>query len=481
MVYTLISQGNRAFDIYEHKDKTVTYSVEQNKDGPYGMSLGADRFNISCGLTQFRWAMKNVPAMKVEPYTSTIDNYVARLDFQLTELTEPYTAQKVMPDWPGLASYLLKEDDFGVQVNDALDWLTPIVNPIIQGAPTETDKAKKLFSFLRNQVTCTGHDNLVPKQPLKTTFKNGAGNVAEINLLLTAMLRAAGLNADPVILSTKQNGFVYTNYPVITKFNYVIARVMVDGKEVLLDASYPNLGFAKLDANCYNGQARVVNNAATPIDLSSDQLSEGEMVSVQLLNDKNEGWVARVNDEQGYYGSLNIRRRIQKDGKENYFKDLGKEFTNDITIEKTGIDSLERYEEPITLHYDIKFGKEQPDIMYLDPILAEKYKKNPFKSADRQYPVEMPYKMNEVYLLTLNIPDGYVADEVPKPVTLKMDESNDVIFEYRISQSGGVISLRTRLQVNKTTFQPSQYNVLREFFNKVVAKQNEQIVLKKKN
>lgn len=481
LTYTLISQGNRTFYIYDHQDKNGNFMVDQQNEGPYGMSLPSDKISITCGITEFRWAMKDVPAMKEEAYTSTTDNYVAKLEFQLAGYTAPLVEQKVMTTWPDLADRLLKRDDFGMQLDDALNWLPAMVTAILQGASTETEKAKKIYTYVRDQFTCTDHNVRYTEQSLKNVFKNRNGNVAEINLLLTAMLRSVGLNADPVILSTKENGFVYPNYPLIGRFNYVIARVTADGKDLLLDASYPQLGFAKLDYDCYNGQARVVNAAATDINLNADQLIENETVTVNLMNDKSEGWTGKINDQRGYYGSMEIRQQIKKQGQEAFFKDMAKDLSNDVTIGQPSIDSLNRYDEPLALHYDIKFGKEQPDIIYLDPIIAEKYKHNPFKSASRQYPVEMPYKINETYVLTITIPDGYVADEMPKPFTLKMDNSNDAVFEYNISRSGNYINLLSRLQVNRTLFQPSEYNGLREFFNRIVAKQNEQIVFKKKS
>jgi hypothetical protein len=108
------------------------------------------------------------------------------------------------------------------------------------------------------------------------------------------------------------------------------------------------------------------------------------------------------------------------------------------------------------------------------------WKKNPFKSAERFYPVEMPYTMDETYLLTMEVPVGYVVDELPKQMVVKLDEKESAFFEYRISQSGSTISLRSRLKVNRTMFANEEYENLREFFNMIVNKQNEQIVFKKK-
>ena len=65
-------------------------------------------------------------------------------------------------------------------------------------------------------------------------------------------------------------------------------------------------------------------------------------------------------------------------------------------------------------------------------------------------------------------------------MVLKLNDEGEGLFEYRISESGGTISLRCRLQIKRTVFAADEYDLLREFFNMVVAKQTEQIVFKKK-
>ncbi|MGZ5135383.1 MAG: DUF3858 domain-containing protein [Flavitalea sp.] len=119
--------------------------------------------------------------------------------------------------------------------------------------------------------------------------------------------------------------------------------------------------------------------------------------------------------------------------------------------------------------------------MYFNPLLAEGFKENPFKSAKRFYPVEMPYTMDETYTLQMEIPAGYVIDELPKGMVIKYNEDDHASYEYRISTSGNSISFRSRLQIKKTYFEPVEYEVLREFFSMIVKKQAEQIVFKKKS
>ncbi|MBA2746477.1 MAG: DUF3858 domain-containing protein, partial [Flavisolibacter sp.] len=135
---------------------------------------------------------------------------------------------------------------------------------------------------------------------------------------------------------------------------------------------------------------------------------------------------------------------------------------------------------PVTIQYDIDLNLEKDNLLYVNPMFNEGWKKNPFTSLKRSYPVEMPYMVDETFLLTLEVPAGYEVDELPKQLMLKIDEDGSGFFEYRISHSGSTISFRSRLKMNKAFFMPEEYDTLREFMTIVVKKHNEQIVFKKK-
>ena len=151
-----------------------------------------------------------------------------------------------------------------------------------------------------------------------------------------------------------------------------------------------------------------------------------------------------------------------------------------ISFLKVLIDSVDKYEFPLGIRYDFDLKQEKEDIIYLNPMFGEGFRENPFKSAVRNYPVEMPYAFDETYTLQIEVPQGYVVDELPKQMVVKLNEEEDGVFEYRISQSGANISLRSRIIFRRAYFLPEEYENLREFFNMIVTKQNEQIVFKKK-
>lgn len=473
--YAFLSQGFLGFLIKEQKDRVSNFTItEASGAGP------TERSNITCGVTDYRWAMKDVPELKVENYTSSLDNYKSKIEFQLSAFKPPLNYRKILGSWEQISKELLADEDFGKNLSTANFWLGDVVKPLLLGATTDIEKAQRIYAYIRDNITCTSHSGLYTSQPLKNIFKAKNGRVSEINLLLTAMLRYADMQADPVILSTREHGFTNFIYPMLNRFNYLVSQVSIDGKTFLLDASHPRLGFGKLPDNCYNGHARIVNKEAGSLELVADSLKERKVTSLFISNTGKGLWSGAMKQTLGYYESYAVRQKVNERGKESFFKDVKKAYGIDVDIINPAIDSLTKLEEPVAIHYNIDLNIDKEDILYISPMFGEAYNENPFKSAERFYPVEMPYTSDETYLATIEIPAGYELDELPKSMKLKLNEEGEGYFEYMIAQSGRIISLRSRIKMNRATFQPEEYETLREFFNMVVAKQKEQIVFKKK-
>lgn len=473
--YVTLTQGFQPYYIQDRKDRRDNFVYTNNNTAG-----SSDRSTFTAGVTDFRWVMKDVPALKEESYTSTINNHMARIQFQLSEIRDPFVPKRIMGTWEQACTELLKDEDFGYSLNRDNGWLNDIVADATRGATNNLGKAKNIFAYVRDNMTCTNYGSRYLERPLKTVLKTRNGNEAEINLLLTAMLLKAELLADPVILSTRSHGYTYSLYPLLSRFNYVIARLNIDDKYYYLDASQPRMGFGRLGFNCYNGHARVVNENATPIDLIADSLLEGKVTSVFIINDDKGNLSGSLQQAPGYYESYSLRNRIKDKGQEQLFNDIKKGFNAEIEIAEPAIDSLEKYDQPIAIRYKFNFKSDNEDIIYFNPMFGEAWKENPFKSAQRTYPVEMPYTFDETYLLRLDIPKGYVIDELPKQIMVKLNEDDDGFFEYRLSESNGSISLRSRIRIKRAFFMPEEYEYLREFFNLVVKKHSEQIVFKKK-
>jgi hypothetical protein len=473
--YAFLSHGYHGFYINERKDRTANFSVSDATT-----ASATERYNFSSGVTDYRWVMKDVPELKEESYTSSVKNHIARIEFQLSSKNYPLTPQDYRNSWPGLVKELSNSSYFGNALDNSNNWLSDDLKPVLAGTSSESEKAKKLFAFVRDNFTCTDHSALLIDQSLKNVMKAKKGSVSEINLLLTAMLRYAGIKSEPVILSTTSHGYAMEYYPMASAFNYVLSQCIADGQTYYLDASHPRLGFGKLLPECYNGHARVINSEAMPVYFIADSLLERKVTALFITNDEKGKWLGAMNQTLGGYESYAVRNKIKEKGQEEFFKEIQKVYGEDVAIKSPRVDSLDKYEVPVALKYEVDLKQVTDDIVYINPMFGEAWKKNPFKSEERFYPVEMPYTMDETFILTMEVPQGYVVDELPKQMVVKLDEKESGYFEYRISHSGSTISLRSRVKFNRTLFANEEYENLREFFNMIVNKQSEQVVFKKK-
>lgn len=474
--YVTLSQGHMDFYIKDRSDDRRDNFTITDVESAHA----TERTSFTARVTDYRWVIKDVPALKEESFTSSLSNHLARLEFQLAELRHPFTPRNVMGTWQSTTMELLKDEDFGAQLDKDNGWLNDVMDEATGGTNDQLEKARRIFAYVRDHMTCTAYGRKFLEKPLRTVLKSQNGNEAEINLLLTAMLRKADLEADPVMLSTRSHGYAYALYPLMDRFNHIITRLRINNKDYFLDASNSRMGFGRLGYECYNGHARVINAAATPVELIADSLHERKVTSIFIVNDGQGNLTGTLQQSPGYYESYRLRDQIKNKGKEQVFDDIRKGFNADADISEEHIDSLGRYDDPLAIGCKFTLKPEKEDIYYFNPMFGEGWKENPFKSAQRFYPVEMPYTIDETYLLRIDVPAGYVVDELPKQLVVKLNEDNDGMFEYRLSESGGIISLRSRLRINRAYFMPEEYEMLREFFNLVVKKHAEQIVFKKK-
>jgi hypothetical protein len=478
--YVVLRQEFKPFDINEAKQTDGLYSILIPGDDAYSSSSVV---NWQGKIYNNVWAVKDMPALKDEPFVTTLDNHSQKIEFQLRSIRWPSgKVDDVMGNWFKFSNEMLKDPDFGAELDKTNAFSVSDVKKIADGAPDDRGKAMKIFQYVRDNFTCNDHDAIWLSNPMKKTFQGKAGNVADINLLLIAMLRHYGYDARPVLLSTTENGKAYELYPVRNKFNYVIARLKLGDETVLLDATHSKLGFGKLPVDVYNGYGRIIE---TPIpnlltNLFADSLKESKVTSVFIMNSEDgKGMTGSFTSNLGYIESYNLREKLGKTTAEDFFKDIKKSFSYEVELEKTTLEAEKVYEEPIVVKYDFKFSADE-DILYINPMLTEATKDNPFAAVTRHYPVEMPYTFNETYVFNMEIPKGYKVEELPKSTRVKLNDEEGM-FEYIISASATNIQFRMKLALNKASFAKEDYATLRDFFAMVVKKQSEQIVLKKTN
>jgi hypothetical protein len=424
------------------------------------------------------WVMKDIPGFKREKFINSPYNYLERVELYLTRFSNGEDIYGNV-SWNKTIDNLIVASDFGGAVHpDNVVFLANTVDKVTEADQNLLESSRKLFYYVRDNFVCLPDDDIYIEDNLFRINKNKKGNVAEINLLLTGLLRQKGISADPVILSTKSSGVNSPDFPLLYKMNYVICMMRLNGDTIYLDATNRELGFGRLSQECYNGHARVVNLTGAPVYFDADKIKESKVTRVFILNDGNKKLKGAVETEYGFFGTEELRNEVKETGKDEFLDELKlSDDDNVLQLFNARIDSLNNPEHPARLHYD--FSREvDEDILYFTPVIAG-YKENPFKSTERKYPITMPYPMDELYTLNMEIPTGYVADELPKSVKVAFNE-NEGLFEYVVQKSETAIQLRTRVRLKNAVFAADEYTALRDFFSFIIKKQSEQIVFRKK-
>ncbi|MEP6583246.1 MAG: DUF3857 domain-containing protein [Ginsengibacter sp.] len=485
--YVTLSQGYQPFFINKIDNSSASYSFVEHESRAESTGFKADnsskinRFTVDGKMEYHTWVMKDVPALKEEAFTTTLRNSVAKIEFQINAVVFPNSApHNYMDTWETVASQLMENESFGTLIERPNNWLDKDVNDIVGNASTLQEKSRKIYEYVRDNFTWNNNNSIYVTSNLKDVFKNKTGSVADINMLLIAMLRNQKIEANPIILSTRDNGFTHEFYPLINRYNYLIAKAVIDSKEYYLDATTRQLEFGILPSRTYNGQAReIAKNNAMPVYLVADSLKEMGATYIYISQDDKGSVEGSFKHNFGVYESLKMREKMTKTSQEDLKKALQVEYPEDVTIDNFKLDSLKLLNLPVALNCDLKFKSfEDADIVYFNPMLDDALKNNPFAAAERFYPVEMPYAIDKNYFLTMQIPKGYKVDELPKSARVNFNE-DEGMFEYLLSADKDLVQMRCRLLLKKATFLNEDYQSLRDFYAFVVSKEAEQIVFKK--
>ena len=258
----------------------------------------------------------------------------------------------------------------------------------------------------------------------------------------------------------------------------MIACVNIDGKEFLLDATEKGRPYDLLPSRCLSGRGWQISSTDPKwIDLHNDEklLSKTSAVFNLSSDGKLSADVTKV------YGSLlgmNQKENLAETGQEKYSNQVTSNLTDwevtDFTFENTELSSKD-----LKIQFHIESNDDQGvSSLYISPLSFGWINENPFKLDNRKYPVDLPCPINDTYLFTLTIPEGYTIEEVPENAVLNLPGKAGRLM-FVVNKSPNKVQIVSRFNISKTLFTPDDYLVLREFWNQTVAKYGEQIVVKK--
>ena len=428
------------------------------------------------------WAMTDLPAFEKENYMRSYKNYISKIDFELKSIQIPFGAvEYYTKSWEEIREDLMKFKYFGGTLKKVRSAkMADIVEQYESGSDEE--RMVGIYEHIKKNMKWNGQKNKYSRTGIAKVLKEESGNSGDINLALISTLRKAGFKVDPVVLSTRDNGMLPLTHPSIDNLNYVIAAVQLEGKTIYLDATDDYCPAGILPLRCFNGDAIVLKKEQAILTKNLKPLAKYKSVIQNKLTMTPDGTLeGTMKKTKSGYQAINFRKAYDRADNEEAFVESLQNKHEGLTIKshtfENVIDSYKSIKEEYVVSLDDK-TEIAGDLIYLNPMLNNAYSENPFKMKQRQFPVDYAIPIEETYMFQFDVPEGYVVESMPEGNTIGLPEKA-TLFSYSAKVIGGKITVISRIKITKTMFMGDEYEALKEFYNLIIKKHSEQIVLKK--
>lgn len=429
------------------------------------------------------------PALKEEPYITTLDDYGDRVDFYLSHYYDGYGAPHpvIAVSWEELAKNLIDKDEykFGSAFSPKSRSNKDLWEAFLAENNLENDSvlgiAEKALRFVSKKIRWNGEYSAVPRVTPDEALEKRSGTTGDINLALLALLKRAKIDAYPVMTSSVDNGRVQTEHPVITGFNSLFVVLKHNDKMHLMDATNPYIKLGNLTRKHYNGLGWLVDEKKSDwLEFGTHELSDVWLVELQLDEEGNaRGKFSIMADGNE---AMNWRRELDESAPKDFLKSSFFKGFTDITFDSIQVIGETEYEKPLKINFiaNIKGAAEVVnDFMYFSPVFHRAYDENPFKSTKRNLPVDLVYPIRQDYIINVKLPPGYTADDLPKGERTQIPNNGGRAGVNCSQPVPGQVQVIVKNKLNQTSFQPEFYPGLKQFFDAMTKNSDIQLVFKK--
>lgn len=465
----------------DSKDKTLMFSQTTQSLSGFGNAGIRETSNreVKFKENSYTVRLENVPSMKDEAYAGNINNYTTALQFEVSYTNFPGNA--VTPystTWEDVSKTIYKTDVFGAEL-ERNGYFENDVDALLAGVSKPEEKVNRIFHYVVNKMAWNKYNGYYTNEGVKTAYKKGSGNAADINLMLTAMLRYANLEANPVLVSTKSHGIPL--FPTRNGFNYVVSAVNLPNGTVLLDATHKDAEMGILRSEIINGDGRMIKKEGVSSWISlrpTNPAIKSSMVNYAIQPDLSVSGKAqhRVTGNYAFQYRQKFKSIMMEDQRKALEKNYKQTELSDISFE-----NLEKLGEPVSLEYNFELVDGVETVggkVFFAPMAFLATDESPFKSKNREYPIDFGFPIKDRYIVNIEIPEGYQVESLPKNEAFSLG-ANIGSYKYLISQIGSKLQLSVELAINQSFIAAQEYESLKKFFELMVAKENEKVVLTK--
>ncbi len=440
--------------------------------------------NFDANVSHIKYLAKDVPAFKDEPFITTPSDYISSIQFELQSTKYPWSTYKnYTSSWDKINKMLLNDEEFGKALKGD-GHLKEVAEKINLKASSPEEKASLAYEHIIHKMTWNESFRIYTSSNLRRSYNDGNGTSADINLNLVALCNLLDLEAYPVIVSTRKHGMIRPGLVSLTQFNHVISAVVINGNYLLMDATDNNCPYNLLPSYTLNGTGRLVRPGLGDwVDLYTST-PKSEMYMVQLSIDEDLNLKGNLLYRGLNYAAINARNAYkQKESEEKFIKNIEEELKN-AEVSEFSIENIDSINKPFIFKSNLVLKdrvSQAGDMIFLNPKVINRTIENIFKREERTYPVDYNYPIKEQFSINITIPNDYVIDELPQQTIASLPE-NKARYIFSVKKIGDkTLQLTNIYQINQTIFSGNEYLDLRKFNELIVAKEAEQIVLKKAN
>jgi hypothetical protein len=426
--------------------------------------------------------MKNIPGLDDEPYMDARRDYLQRVTFQLSGYgSGNFSKKKYMTSWDEVTKELMSSPDFGVQLNKDL----PGTNDFIKAAKlntSPTEKMKLVHQYVKENMVWNGYNSRYAFDGLKSAWNKKKGTSGEMNLILINLLKAAGLETYPMLVSERYNGKISTQYPFVDQFNTVYAAVFIDGKKYYLDATDKLTPPHIIPYNILNTTAFILNEKAGGlVNIVDESLQYKDLITVLANITPDENITGEVFMNSMDYARIRRLERYSRNSSE-YINENFKKIKAALTIDS--FDIMNENNDSLALQHKFFFNTPMDgtgDYKFIPINLFSGFESNPFTSNKRFSDINFGYKRTISINTFISITKDFLIDAVPKSVQL-INPDKSVVFtrELHKDDAANKVVCRIKMEFKKSHYTADEYDEIKEFYKKMFEMLNEQIVVRKK-
>lgn len=420
----------------------------------------------------YRFGYDNLKGFKTEKFVKNNDNYRTKIRAELHSTYFGNNLKMYTSTWEDIRKKLWDHDDFGSQYKK--DKLVKELLPAgILDEKDDLSKANKILDYVKTNFTWNQNNRIYAENGIKDVIKNKTGNVADLNLILTAMFRSANITAYPILISTVGNGHVNLTFPNLGNFNYVIVGAEINKKIHLFDATSKQSQANLLPSRVWNDNGLLLkDNKAETISLNNLEISYNSHTVKAKIN--SDGTVSGVYQDQDE-GMMAMNAKENFDENPDKYK---KQYKENFSVDFNNINSkvLDGGEFRSTMSFASNnmidnLGKK----IIMNPLLFLHQTKNDFDQQDeRRYMIDFVSPMSKTKVVEIEIPEGYDVSDLPKNKTI-VTEDKEISYSYTIEKKDNRIITISEYNIASANYPKEYYPAFKKIW-KVISDYESQVM-----